>query len=207
MPPIYQPPFTILVAGISQSSDPATGVNPTKSYSAMTIQTVITDGNTMTQGGPVAMPIPVSSTNYTASITVVSNQYWDPSVAPGPPPFYLEEEVNAGGYFLVAADDFGVGDGSGAAATTAIATALATAISAQPYMSAVAVASVVYINTSSPDPGMQVQATNDMSVILGSLVFTIKGPGAVTVATASNYRRTFVLSKVNPTQTAPILHP
>lgn len=203
------PKFKILVANLEGGSDPSRGPagNPVKIRTGFVLQQIALPDGTNRVGGPVQAPPPVDAANYTASIQVLSSDYWDPTVAP-PGPFYFQEEVRAFDQYAVAASDFGVGNGSGAGPVNTVASTLSNAINLTVEgVSATAVADTVYMTSSRTDATFPVQATNDMSTLLGSLVFAVSGPGGVVLSGAGHQRASFYIFKPVKTQLPPTILP
>lgn len=203
------PKFKVLVANLSGSSDPArnTGGNPVKIRTGFVLQTLHTPGGNVRTNGPTQQPPEVSAIDNMAQITVDSSGYWDPTVTP-PGPFYYQEECRAFEQYSVAATDFGVGDGSGAGLPDAVALDLANWINVSVSgVTATSVGDTVYLATNRVDPLFPVQATNDMSVLLGGLIFTVKDGSGNTLNGAGQYRRSFFLPKTVKSQSAPTILP
>jgi len=206
--PSYPKKFNILVAALKTPSDPSRGPsgNPTVSRTGFTLQQINLENGTNRIAGPIATPVPVSALAHTASIEVASADYWDPIATP-PAPLYLKEEVSLFNQYIVASEEFGSTFGSGVGPTVAIATQLATALNGYPDVDAVSVASTVYITSRRPDSTMPIQATDDMSVILGSAPFEISGFGGVLLSVGPEYRQTFFVVRPTKFQSPPISLP
>jgi hypothetical protein len=203
------PKFKVLVANLSGSSDPArnTGGNPVKLRTGFVLQMLHAPDGTMRVNGPTQQPPPVSATDKTAAIQVLSAGYWDPTVAP-PGPFYYQEEVRCFDQYSVAASDFGVGNGSGAGPVNTIASNLASWINISvDGVDALAVADTVYLSTNRVWERFPVQATNDMSVLLGGVIFAVKDTTGTTLNTATKRRATFYIPKAVKSQAAPVILP
>lgn len=203
------PKFKILVANLAGGSDPSLGTtgNPVKLRTGFVLQQVITpDGNVRT-GGPVQQPPPVSALNHTASIQVLAPTYWDPTVAP-PGPFYFQEEIRGYDQYAVAGVDFGTGNGSGAGPVAAIATSLAAWFNAVvDGVDAVAVADTVYLSALKSDADFPVQATNDMSTLLGGVTFAVKDNLGNVLNPVGSFRASVFIPKAVKTQAPPTILP
>lgn len=203
------PKFKVLVANLSGSSDPArnTGGNPVKIRTGFVLQMLHTPAGNVRTGGTTQQPPPVSAVNNMARIQVAAATYWDPSVAP-PGPFYYQEECRAFDQYPLAATDFGVGNGSGAGPVNTIASDLSDWFNASvPGVSATSVGDTVYLSTNRVDPLFPVQATNDMSALLGGVTFNVKDGAGTTLNVAGQRRRSFFLPKTVKSQSAPTILP
>lgn len=203
------PKFKVLVANLSGSSDPArnTGGNPVKLRTGFVLQTLHTPSGNVRTGGTTQQPPPVSAGNNMARIAVTSARYWDPTVtAPGP--FYYQEELRAFDQYPLAATDFGVGEGSNTGPVNTVASEIASWFNAAvPGVSATSVGATVYMTTNRVDALFPVQATNDMSVLLGGLIFTLQDGAGNTLNVAGRRRRSFFLPKTVKSQSAPTILP
>ena len=199
------PKFKILVANTEGSSDPGrnSGGNPVKIRTGFTLQQVNLPNGKAQVGGPVQSPPAVSSSNYSAAIKVLSADYWDPTIAP-PGPFYYQEEVRVFDQYPTAGSEFGVGNGSGTGTASDIALSLATWVNRSvDQVSAISAGDTVYLTSSRPDAMIPIQATNDMSTLLGALVFQVRGPGGVVLSGSGHERASFYIFKPSKTQSAP----
>jgi len=205
MNPSYPKPFTILVAALTQSSDPSRGEsgNPKVARGGFKLSMITTPQGNGRVGGPVQTPPAPSAASFTASIKIVNSDFWDPAVAP-PAPLYLREEVALFDQYITASEEFGAGNGSGAGPTTAVATSLAKALNQYQDIKAVAVASDVYITSMSSNGTLPIKATDDMSTILGGVPFQIYMTGPTLLSVSPNYRKTFFVVKTVKTQSAPV---
>lgn len=203
------PKFKVLVANLAGSSDPArnTGGNPVKLRTGLVLQTLHTPSGVVRTNGPTQQPPPVSAIDNMARIVVTSARYWDPTVtAPGP--FYYQEELRAFDQYPQAATDFGVGEGSNTGPVNTVASEIASWFnSSVAGVSAVAVANTVYMSTNRVDALFPVQATNDMSTLLGGLIFTLQDSTGTTLNVAGSRRRSFYLPKTVKSQAAPTILP
>jgi hypothetical protein len=170
------------------------------------LQMVIRENGVATMAGPVRTVAAVSSTNKSAVVRVLSSRYWDPAEAP-PPPFYDKEQVQIGGQFLVASEDFGAGLGSETGTATAVATSLVTALNRVSGVEATSDGDTVYILSRRPEHVVSLQATNDTSALLGGVSFQVQGPSGEVLSAAGSYRRTHQIPRLLPFQTAPIALP
>ena len=209
MPVAAPPKFKVLVANLSGSSDPArnTGGNPVKVRTGFVLQMLHTpDGNVRTNG-PTQQPPPVSAVNHTARIQVLAPDYWDATVTP-PGPFYYQEECRMFDQYSTASTDFGTGLGSGTGPVANIAADLATWINLSvTNVEATSVGDTVYMATNRVDERFPVQATNDMSVLLGGTIFAVLDSAGTVLNTASKRRASFFIPKVVKSQAAPIILP
>ena len=203
------PKFKVLVANLSGSSDPArnTGGNPVKLRTGFVLQMLHTpDGNVRT-GGPTQQPPPVSAVDNMARIQVLAPDYWDSTVAP-PGPFYYQEECRTFDQYPMAATDFGVGNGSGAGPVNTIASDLSNWINASVSgVTAVSVTDTVYLSTNRVDALFPLQATNDMSALLGGVTFDLQDGAGNSLNTAFQRRRSFYIPKTVKSQSAPTILP
>ena len=203
------PKFKVLVANLSGSSDPArnTGGNPVKLRTGFVLQMLHTPGSVVRMNGPTQQPPPVSAINNMARIVVTSARYWDSTVTP-PGPFYYQEELRAFDQYPQAATDFGVGEGSNTGPVNTVASEIASWFNASVAgVSAVAVANTVYMSTNRVDALFPVQATNDMSTLLGGLIFTLQDGAGTTLNVAGRRRSSFFLPKTVKSQAAPVILP
>ena len=204
---VAPPKFKILVANLAGSSDPSKGPagNPVKLRTGFELQQVVTRNGTTRVNGPTATIPAVDATNYTAAIKVLSARYWDPTVtAPGP--FYYQEECRVFDQYPMAAVDFGVGNGSLAGPVNTIAANLATWVNLSVEgVEATSVGDTTYMTSHRADARFPVQATNDMSTILGGLIFRVVGPGGVVLSGTGHQRATFYVVKPAKTQGPPSL--
>jgi hypothetical protein len=204
------PKFKVLVANLAGSSDYSLNMAPpTKLRTGFVLQMLHTPGGVTRINGPTQQPPPVSLANNMARIQVSSANYWDPTVAP-PGPFYYQEECRAFDQYPQAASDFGVGEGSGTGPVNTVASELANWINLSVQgVSALSVGDTVYMTTNRVDPVFPVQATNDMSVLLGggAVIFTVKDGAGNTLNVAGQRRRSFYLPKTVKSQAAPTILP
>ena len=208
MPLCAPPKFKILVANIDGASDPSIGEagNPVKNRTAFVLQQMILPDGTTRIGGPTQSPPAPSSVSHTAAIQVVSNTFWDPSVAT-PPPFYQKEEVQIGDRFLTASEEFGAGLGSAAGTLAEIASSLATAMSTIPGVQAVASGDFVYITSTRTDGYLPVKASNDTATIFSGYDFHVLGPNGEVLTVVPNDRRTYYIVKPVKSQSPPTILP
>jgi len=77
--PSFPPKFKILVAALKTPSDPSRGTagNPTVTRTGFSLQQITLRNGTSRIAGPVAPFVATSALSYTASIKVVSADYWD----------------------------------------------------------------------------------------------------------------------------------
>lgn len=204
MQPSFPRQFNILVPALVTPSDPSRGPagNPRVARGGFTLSLVNTRSGTARVGGPVQTPPAPSALAYTAAIEVDSADYWDPTVAP-PAPLLLQEEVAVFDNFIVASEEFGQGQGSGAGPLATVATTLANALNKLPMVKAAAVGAIVYITSLSEDATLPLKATDDMSVILSGTPFLVSGPGGVLLSVSPQYRQTFFIVKPFKTQAPP----
>lgn len=208
MKPSTQPKFKVLVAHFAGGSDPSRGPagNPVPIRTGFILQQVTLENGTGRVGGPIQHQPTVDATHYQAAIQVLSNTYWDPTVAP-PGPFYTKEEVQVFDRYFVAGDDFGIGMGSGAGAVNDIATSLAASINTVDGVSAVAILDTVYISSDRFSQDMAVSASNDTAVLLAGYVFDVLGASGVVLTSPPQDRRPFYLIKTVKCQSAPVILP
>lgn len=203
------PKFKVLVANLASGSDPSlnTGGNPVKCRTGFTLQMLHTPSGVVRTNGPTQQPLPVSAINNMARIVVTSARYWDPTVtAPGP--FYYQEELRAFDQYPQAATDFGIGEGSNTGPVNTVASEIASWFNAAVAgVSATSVAATVYLTTNRVDALFPVQTTNDMSVLLGGLIFTLQDGAGNTLNVAGARRRSFFLPKTVKSQSAPVILP
>lgn len=208
MHPCAPPKFKILVANLKEGSDPSRiGGNPVKQRSGFVLQQVITaDGNVRT-GGITQQPPTVSATDHTASIQVRAALYWDPTVA-APGPYYYLEETRFNDQYAVAGVEFGKGHGSGAGTVNQVASEMAEWINTcVSQVSALAVADTVYLADARLDARFPVQATNDMSALLGGTSFLVSDYSGTLLSTAGHLRASFYVPKAVKSQAAPVILP
>ena len=203
------PKFKVLVANLAGSSDPSlnTGGNPVKLRTGFVLQMLHTPGGVVRPNGPTQQPPAVSAGANMARIVVTSARSWDPTVTV-PGPFYYQEELRAFDQYPLAATDFGVGEGSNTGPVNTIASEIASWFNASVAgVSAVSVAATVYLTTNRVDALFPVQATNDMSVLLGGLIFTLQDGAGNTLNVAGQRRRSFYIPKTVKSQSAPTILP
>ena len=199
------PPFKILVANFSGGSDPSRGPsgNPVKLRTGFVLQQMVLPDGTARTNGPTQVIPAVDATNHSAAIKVLSPDYWDATVAP-PGPFYYQEECRMFDQYPMAGVDFGVGYGSGTGPVAPIASRLATWVNLTVEgVSALAVGDTTYLTSSRADAMFPVQATNDMAVILGGLIFQVKGPHGEVLSGTGHERASFYIVKSVKTQGPP----
>ena len=203
------PKFKVLVANLAGSSDPVrnTGGNPVKLRTGFVLQMLHTPSGVVRTNGPTQQPPPVSAIDNMARIVVTSARYWDPTVtAPGP--FYYQEELRAFDQYPQAATDFGVGEGSNTGPVNTVASEIASWLNASVQgVTATSVAATVYLSTNRVDALFPVQATNDMSTLLGGLIFTLQDGAGNTLNVAGRRRRSFFIPKTVKSQAAPTILP
>lgn len=205
MQPSYPRKFNILVAAITSPSDPSRGPegNPKVARGGFTLQQILTPDGKSRIGGPIVVPPPPSALNHTLAIEVSTSDFWDPEVT-DPAPLYLTEEVGLFDRYIVAGEEFGSTHGSGAGPLNTIATQLALALNSYSEVQAVAVGAIVYITSLRPDGRVPVQATDNMSILLGGTPFLVYGSDGVLLSTGLNRQKTYFVVKPYKTQSAPI---
>ena len=101
-----------------------------------------------------------------------------------------------------------MGEGSNTGPVNTIASEIASWFNASVAgVSAVSVAATVYLTTNRVDALFPVQATNDMSVLLGGLIFTLQDGAGNTLNVAGQRRRSFYIPKTVKSQSAPTILP
>lgn len=201
------PKFKILVANLAGSSDPSRGPsgNPEKLRTGFVLQQMVLQDGTARTNGPTQVIPAVDATHYTAAIKVLSARYWDSTVAP-PGPFYYQEECRVFDQYPMAGVDFGVGNGSLAGPVNTIATTLALWVNdSVEGVTAVAVGDTAYMTSSRADARLPVQATNDMSTLLGGLIFRVVGPNGEVLSGTGHQRASFYVAKPVKTQEPPTI--
>lgn len=201
------PKFKILVANLAGSSDPSRGPsgNPEKLRTGFVLQQMVLPDGTARTNGPTQVVPPVDATHHTAAITVLAPDYWDATVAP-PGPFYYQEECRMFDQYPMAGVDFGVGNGSGAGTVANVATKLALWVNESVEgVTALAVGDTAYLTSSRADARFPVQATNDMSTLLGGLTFRVVGPNGETLSGTGHQRASFYVVKPVKTQEPPTI--
>ena len=201
------PKFKILVANLSGSSDPSRGPagNPVKLRTGFVLQQMVLPDGTSRTNGPTQVIPPVDATHYTAAIKVLSARYWDATVAP-PGPFYYQEECRVFNQYPMAGVDFGVGNGSLAGPVNTIAANLALWVNdSVEGVTALAVGDTAYFTSSRADAQFPVQATNDMSTLLGGLIFRVVGPNGEVLSGTGHQRANFYVVKPVKTQEPPTI--
>lgn len=201
------PKFKILVANLAGSSDPSRGPsgNPEKLRTGFVLQQMVLQDGTARTNGPTQVIPAVDATHYTAAIKVLSARYWDSTVAP-PGPFYYQEECRVFDQYPMAGVDFGVGNGSLAGPVNTIATKLALWVNdSVEGVTAVAVGDTAYMTSSRADARLPVQATNDMSTLLGGLIFRVVGPNGEVLSGTGHQRANFYVAKPVKTQEPPTI--
>lgn len=102
----------------------------------------------------------------------------------------------------------GTGLGSGTGPVANIAADLATWINlAVPNVEATSVGDTVYMATNRVGERFPVQATNDMSVLLGGTIFAVVDSTGTVLNTALKRRASFFIPKVVKSQAAPTILP
>jgi hypothetical protein len=203
------PKFKVLVANLASGSDPSlnSGGNPVKLRTGFTLQMLHTPSGNVRTNGPTQQPPTVSAGNNMARIVVTSARYWDSTVTP-PGPFYYQEELRAFDQYPQAAVDFGIGEGSNAGPVNTVASEISSWFNAAVAgVSATSVGATVYLTTNRVDPLFPVQATNDMSVLLGGLIFTLQDGAGNTLNVVGSRRRSFFIPKTVKSQSAPVILP
>jgi len=165
---------------------------------------VLQNGTARLNGPTQAIPA-VSAIDHTVSIKVLTARYWDSTVtAPGP--FYYQEECRIFDQYPTAGVDFGVGNGSLAGPVNTIASSLASWVNTSVKgVTAIAVGDTAYMTSSRADAWFPVQATNDMSTLLGGLIFRVVGPNGEVLSVAGRQRANFYVAKSVKTQEPPTL--
>ena len=207
MPVCAPPKFKILVANILGASDPAgLAGNAVKIRTGFELQMVHMPNGTGRIAGPIQAIPPTTAISHTVSIRVLSNTFWDPTVA-APPPFYPKEEIQVFDRFLTASEDFAVGMGSAAGGVNAIAASIATAVQGIEGVTAISVGDTAYITSRRLDGYMPVKASNDTAVVLAAYDFRVQGPAGEILTVAPLDRKTYFMVKVVKSQGAPISLP